>query len=123
MPPAPQGWSYVPPIGARPVEPPPPAPTSIYDAPPPARQLASASPSPTAGGVHHYSLHADFGVQPDPIPPPDPTPGRGAETEALPPSFFGQNPDLSAPETPDPQKKVPTANGKSRNAVQGEGGQ
>lgn len=121
LPPPPQGWSYIPPIGARPTEPPPP-PSSIYDAPPPVRQVASAAP-PRNGGVRHYSLHSDFGVQPDPIPPPARSIAAGAEAEALPSSFFGQNPDLTAPETPDPQRKVVVANGKSRNAVQPEGGQ
>lgn len=120
-PPAPQGWSYIPPIGARPDDPPPPA--SIYDAPPPVRQVAGSGSQQGAGGVRHYSLHSDFGVRPDPILPPNQTGAAGAEAGALPSSFFGQAPDFSAPETPDPQKKVAAATGKSRNAIQPEGGQ
>ena len=120
QPPAPAGWTYVNPIGARPVEPA--APTSIYDAPPaPVAQMASATPG--AGGTRHYSLHSEFGGRPDPIPTPGSLPA-GTAAAPLPASFFGGgSPDLSQPETPEPARKVASANGKSRNAIQPEGGQ
>ena len=124
-PPAPQGWTYVPPIGARPVEPQPPAQAAtIYDPPPPlaapVRQVASAGPAP--GAPRHYSMHREYGIEPDPIPPP----GTGvaqAAADPLPAAFFAASPDLSQPETPEPSRKVPASGGKTRNAVQPEGGQ
>ena len=125
QPPAPQGWTYVPPIGARPVEPQPPAQAAtIYDPPPPlaapVRQVASAGPAP--GAPRHYSMHREYGIEPDPIPPP----GTGvaqAAADPLPAAFFAASPDLSQPETPEPSRKVPASGGKTRNAVQPEGGQ
>ncbi len=108
--PAPQGWSYLTPTGAPAAQP-----TSIYDPPPPAR--ASAAPAPivqmaAANGqetVRHYSLHREFGMEPDPIP--------------LAPQFFGNTADLSQPETPEPQRRTVTADGKSHNALQPTDGQ
>jgi hypothetical protein len=69
-----------------------PAPTSIYDAPakaqaaspPPQsyRQAQANRPANPEGGPRFYSLHREYGIQPDPIP--------------LPPQFFGPTADLSA---------------------------
>jgi hypothetical protein len=118
-PPAPQGWTYVPPIGRRPVEPPAP-PTSIYDSPPPPIQSAAA---PQGDGPRHYSLHREFGIAPDPIPPPGTGTAVAVAADPLPTDFFAATPDLSQPETADPAKKVTTANGKARNPVQPADGQ
>ncbi len=111
QPAAPQGWTFVPPIGSVPSA----APTSIYDSPPqapaaPPVQVAKAAQAQTGQiGARHYSVNREFGQQPDPIP--------------LPPQFFGATADLTQPATDEPERKVTTANGKTRNAVQPEGGQ
>lgn len=115
QPAAPQGWTYVQPIGAGAQV----QPRSIYDAPPPPAappvQLTQAmqgqAPQAQSGqsGARHYSVNREFGQQPDPIP--------------LPPQFFGNTADLTQPATDEPDRKVSTANGKTRNALQPEGGQ
>ncbi len=99
---APAGWRYIPPIGPR--EPAPPAPpTSIYAPPRPVATAADAT------GARHYSVHRDYGIQPDPIP--------------LPPQFFGATADMSKPETDEPVRRTVTADGKSHNALQPSDGQ
>lgn len=115
--PAPRGWTYMAPAAQQPVPQQPAAqPTSIYDpAPPPAAPATPAPPvqvASAAGGqetVHHYSLHREFGMAPDPIP--------------LAPQFFGATADLSQPETPEPMRRTVTADGKSHNALQPTDGQ
>lgn len=86
------------------------APTSIYAPPPPA--AASAQPVRTAAatgqGPRLYSLHRDYGMQPDPIP--------------LAPQFFGPTADLSAPETPEVGHRARTAAGALVNAPTDAGG-
>jgi hypothetical protein len=109
QPPAPpEGWSYVPPIGQAPSA----APRSIYDTPPAATAPAptqQAPAQPTASAARHYSVHREYGAEPDPIP--------------LPPQFFGATADLTQPETADPARRTVTGNGKSHNAIQPTDGQ
>ena len=93
------------------------APISIYDPPPagpapapqPYRQ-AQAAPNPE-GGPRFYSLHKDYGIQPDPIP--------------LPPQFFGPTADLSAPAAAPLSRRTITVNGQTRtvNAPDDQGAQ
>ncbi len=122
---APRGWTFVPPIGQpSPDAPGPnrPAPaqlSSIYDPPPAPQQSAPAAPAqvaqnqvaqnPAETGPHHYSVHRDYGIEPDPIP--------------LPPQFFGATADLSQPATSDPIRRTTTANGKTQNPLQPADGQ
>jgi hypothetical protein len=83
-------------------------PTSIYDPPPaqpaasPAapRQIASTAYQGTAGGPHFYSLHREYGIQPDAIP--------------LPPKFFGPTADLSAPPNDPIVRRVTDSSGQTR---------
>jgi hypothetical protein len=73
-------------------------------------QMTQASPSPSAsttgraqsneGGPRLYSLHRDYGMEPDPIP--------------LAPQFFSATADMTQPETPEPLRQVKSANGASR---------
>jgi hypothetical protein len=95
---------------------PPPAPTSIYDAPAQtqAAQTQPAAPPPpqpyrqaqanaapnTQGGPRFYSLHRDYGIQPDPIP--------------LPPQFFGPTADLSNTPTDPLAKRTTIVNGQAK---------
>lgn len=64
--------------------------------------LASAAPAASTQRARLYSVHREYGMQPDPAP--------------IPPQFFAQTADLSAPATADP---VPNraANAATRNAV------
>jgi hypothetical protein len=87
---------------------PPPAPTSIYDAPPqsqaaapppPPYRQANAAPNAQTG-PHLYSLHREYGLQPDPIP--------------LPPQFFGPTADLSASVAEPLSKRTTTVNGQTK---------
>ena len=59
---------------------------------------ASASPTlpgpPVSGGSRLYSVHREFGMTPDPAP--------------IPPQFFANTADLSAPETPDVVRSTAT---------------
>jgi hypothetical protein len=104
-----------------------PAPTSIYDPPPPtaATQTDPAYPPPPvrmaqntqgqntqgqntqgqapSSGPRFYSLHRDYGLQPDAIP--------------LPPQFFGPTADLSAPPADPTVKRVTNASGQTHNVV------
>jgi hypothetical protein len=80
-------------------------PRSIYDAPPQAAsapyQQAQAAPPPNPqGGPRFYSLHRDYGIQPDAIP--------------LPPQFFGATADLSAPSTDPLARRTTTINGQTK---------
>jgi hypothetical protein len=87
-----------------------PAPRSIYDAPaqPQAQGQAHAQtqaqaqnqPQGQPGGPRFYSLHRDYGIQPDAIP--------------IPPQFFGPTADLSAPPADPAVKRVTTASGQTR---------
>jgi len=90
-----------------------PQPTSIYDPAPaqaaypqaaypqapaaPVQRVASAAQT---GGPRFYSLHRDYGIQPDAIP--------------LPPQFFGPTADLSSPPNDPIVKRTTTASGASR---------
>jgi len=122
--PPPRGWTFVAPIGAGPQGSPAStgvAPSSIYDPPPPMRASAAAPPAAAqtaqndaqgdagATGPRHYSVHRDYGIEPDPIP--------------LPPQFFGATADLTQPATQDPIRKTTLANGKTVNPLQPEEGQ
>jgi hypothetical protein len=88
------------------------APTSIYDMPPPSQrpayqQAADQRPTQQPGGPRFYSVHRDYGIQPDAIP--------------IPPQFFGATADLSAPSTDPLVKRTTTVNGQTRTvAVQPE---
>lgn len=91
-----------------------PAPGSIYASPPPMAQAAPRVQAPKAGGDSQagsgprlYSVHRDYGIEPDPIP--------------LPPQFFGATADLSQPATSDPSRR--TAGGKAQNPLQPSDGQ
>ncbi len=85
-----------------------PAPTSIYDAPqsapapqPQAAPYRQAQAAPNSqGGPRFYSLHKEYGIQPDPIP--------------LPPQFFGPTADLSAPATDPLSRRTTTINGQTK---------
>lgn len=126
------GWTFVPPIGASsPPSPqaavtaqapgPAPVPTSIYDPVPPAPQASypvqaaqAATTAPVqaraaSDGARRYSVHREFGQEPDPIP--------------IPPQFFGATADLTQPETAEPQRRSVGADGKSRNVLQPTDGQ
>ena len=112
----PQAEQMGPPVGGwRPYHPQtaaaPPAPTSIYDAPTQAQAAPSpqpyrqAQPSPTSAansqsGPRFYSLHREYGIQPDPIP--------------LPPQFFGPTADLSATNAEPLAKRTTTINGQTK---------
>lgn len=119
---APRGWTFVAPIGAAPAD----LPRSIYDRPaapapapassaayaslsPPTPRAAPAAAAPTETGPHHYSVHSDYGIQPDPIP--------------LPPQFFGATADLSQPATDEPIRRATSASGKAQNPLQPAGGE
>jgi len=108
----PRGWSFVPPIG-HPAAGQPTLPSSIYDPVPPAAQPQQAreAQANTQGesGPRHYSVHRDYGIEPDPIP--------------LPPQFFGATADLSQPATSDPIRRTTTSGGKSQNPLQPADGQ
>ena len=101
------------------------APTSIYDSAPPTVSSGAPSsvtsvnaaardtpvmPGPpvrtaqaTSGdGPRLYSLHRDYGMEPDPIP--------------LAPQFFGPTADLTTPETPEVGHRTTTSTGAVRNA-------
>jgi hypothetical protein len=116
---APRGWTFVPPIGS-PSPDQPALPNSIYDRPSPsAPQPVQAvqvqgNPPPVAQaqaetGPRHYSVHRDYGIEPDPIP--------------LPPQFFGATADLSQPATDDPIRHATTTGGKAQNPLQPADGQ
>jgi hypothetical protein len=78
--------------------------TSAPSAPPApsggeAGATARVQPRQTAGGPRFYSLHRDYGIEPDAIP--------------LPPQFFGATADLSAPPPSEAPKRVITSNGQT----------
>jgi len=120
---APRGWTFVPPIGQAAADQPV-LPSSIYDRPSPAAAQSAAPVQPQAAqpntvqaqaynqaetGPHHYSVHRDYGIEPDPIP--------------LPPQFFGATADLSQPATDDPIRHTTTTGGKAQNPLQPADGQ
>ena len=103
-----QGWRPLYPSASPAAAPP----RTIYDAP-----TASTQPSvpqqpaapqrqasaQNATGPHFYSLHREYGIEPDPIP--------------IPPRFFGPTADLSAP-PPDPVlKRVTDSSGQTHTQV------
>jgi hypothetical protein len=118
----PHGWTFVPPIGQSPADQPA-LPSSIYDRPPPsaaqpsqpvqAAQPLAAQPQAAQAqadtGPRHYSVHREYGIEPDPIP--------------LPPQFFGATADLSQPATDDPIRHTTTTGGKAQNPLQPADGQ
>jgi hypothetical protein len=75
----------------------------------PAQANPIRSDNPYETGPHHYSVHRDYGIEPDPIP--------------LPPQFFGATADLSQPVTSDPIRRSTAAGGKTQNPVQPTDGQ
>ncbi len=82
------------------------APASIYDAPAPPRPVAVAAATqapPYQGGARFYSLHRDYGMEPNAIP--------------IPPQFFGPTADLSAPPADPAVKRVTTATGSHTQAA------
>jgi len=119
----PRGWTFVPPIGQAPADQPA-LPSSIYDRPPPAVAAQPQAIQPQAvqpqavqaqadnqaeTGPRHYSVHREYGIEPDPIP--------------LPPQFFGATADLSQPATDDPIRHTTTTGGKAQNPLQPADGQ
>jgi len=122
----PRGWTFVPPIGQTSADQPA-LRALVNDQPEPVNIGASSSASvkgaaprpPQADqdladakaetGPRHYSVHRDYGIEPDPIP--------------LPPQFFGATADLSQPATDDPSRRAVTASGKVQNPLQPADGQ
>jgi hypothetical protein len=86
---------------------PPPVRRTIYDPPQAgsARQPAYAQAQQTTSGPHFYSVHRDYGIQPDAIP--------------IPPQFFGPTADLSAPPSDPTLKRVTNAAGQTRTVAVG----
>jgi hypothetical protein len=86
---------------------PPPVRRTIYDPPQAntARQPAYAQVQQTPNGPRFYSLHRDYGIQPDAIP--------------IPPQFFGPTADLSAPPGDPVVKRVTNAAGQTRTVAVG----
>ncbi len=87
-----------------------PAPTSIYSAPldaapamPPAPTRLASAAQASGNGPRLYSLHRDYGMEPDPIP--------------IAPQFFGPTADLTTPETPEVGRRLTTKSGAPRPAV------
>jgi hypothetical protein len=81
------------------------APASIYDAPQQPYRQAQATPAQSTAangqsGPRFYSLHREYGIQPDPIP--------------LPPQFFGPTADLSASVAEPLAKRTTTVNGQTK---------
>jgi hypothetical protein len=83
------------------------APASIYDAAPPRQAAAAATSVPPRPGVaqtaqgdervHFYSLHRQYGLQPDPAP--------------IPPQFFTNTADMSEPQGPNPIQRLTSGSG------------
>jgi hypothetical protein len=86
---------------------PPPVRRTIYDPPQTdaARQPAYAQAQQTPSGPHFYSVHRDYGIQPDAIP--------------IPPQFFGPTADLSAPPSDPTLRRVTNAAGQTRTVAVG----